>query len=92
MAAFAKAQSIKFKKTFDVLAIISESKLICYSFFVPNYHNITNFHHFLHLKIFESIRYFQVSVLSVSKVIKATFNFSWVLKYSVGKMNIDNEW
>ncbi len=30
-----------FAKNFDVLAIISESKCICYRFFVPNYHNVT---------------------------------------------------
>jgi len=41
---------------------------------------------------FEKINCFRVSVSLTSKVIKATLNFSWVSKYLVSKMNIDNEW
>ncbi len=46
---------------------------------------------FLDSKIFENICYFQVSVSSTLKVIKATFDFSQVSKYSVGKMSIHKE-
>jgi len=38
------------------------------------------------------IIYFWVLVSLILKVIKATFNFSWVSKYSISKTNIDNEW
>jgi hypothetical protein len=39
---------------------------------------------------FEKVIYFRYLVSS--KVIKATFDFSQVLKYSVSKTNSDNEW
>jgi len=52
--------------------------------------------HFLEYSLiigqFEKIICFWVQVSLTSKVIKVTFNFSQVSKYSVSKMNTDNEW